>query len=160
MKKINKVLIRIIFVLPFLTICFQAMPCTPQGGKNNKVEEKIWAQEEAYFTHFYKAEYEDMLALVHDQFLGWPGGQSQPIGKEESSRFMKQAVPKPTNCKITIERAGIRVLGSVALTQYTIHVNCRDSAGIAKIQSSVITHTWVKEGADWKLLGGMSAGIK
>jgi hypothetical protein len=42
-----------------------------------------------------------MLALVHDQFLGWPGGQS-----------------------------------------------------------SVITHTWVKEGTLWKLLGGMSGEIK
>jgi ketosteroid isomerase-like protein len=158
MKKVNTGLLRIILIVPFLAACFQARSYTSQAGKKDTVEEKIWTQEAAYFTHFYHAEYEEMLALVHDQFLGWPGGQPQPIGKEESARFMKQAIPKPTNCKIKIERAGIRVLGSVALTQYTIYVNCTDSAGMTKTQSSVITHTWLKEGADWKLLGGMSAG--
>jgi ketosteroid isomerase-like protein len=80
----------------------------------------------------------------------------QPITKEESARFMKQLVPKPTSCTIRIERAGIRVRGDVALTQYTIHVNCSDTAGVKKTQSSRISHTWVKEGARWKLLGGMS----
>jgi ketosteroid isomerase-like protein len=160
MKKINTVSMRLILLLPFLAVCFQAMSSAPQGALKDTVEEKIWAQEAAYFTHFYKAEYAEMLALVHDQFLGWPGGQTQPIGKQESSRFMKQAVPKATNCRVKIERAGIRVVGSVALTQYTIHVNCSDSAGVATSQSSIITHTWVKEGTLWKLLGGMSAEIK
>jgi ketosteroid isomerase-like protein len=93
---------------------------------------------------------------VHSQFLGWPGAVPQPIDREESARFMKELVPKPTSCTFKIERAGIRLLGDVALTQYTIHVNCSDTAGAAKAQSSRITHTWVKEDACWKLLGGMS----
>ena len=69
---------------------------------------------------------------------------------------MKQLIPRPTSCSFKIEREGIRVLGGVALTQYTIHVHCSDPAAVAKTQSSRITHTWVKEGDRWKLLGGMS----
>jgi ketosteroid isomerase-like protein len=121
----------------------------------DRVKEEIWALEEAYFANLYKADYEALLALVHSQFLGWPGSVAQPIDKEGSARFMKQLVPKPTACTFTIERGGIRVLGEVALTQYTIHVNCSDTAA-GKTQSSRITHTWVKEGDRWKLLGGMS----
>jgi ketosteroid isomerase-like protein len=121
------------------------------------MEEEIWALEEAYFANLYKADYEGVLALVHSQFLGWPGSSApQPIDKEGSARFMKQLVTKPTPCTFKIERAGIRLLEDVALTQYTIHVNCGDSNGVTKTQSSRITHTWVKEGASWKLLGGMS----
>ena len=120
------------------------------------MEEEIWRLEEAYFTNLYKADYKAVLAVTDSQFLGWPGTLSQPIDKEGSARFMRQLIPKPTSCTFKIEREGIRVLGEVALTQYIIHVNCSKASAVAKIQSSWITHTWIKESNSWKLLGGMS----
>jgi len=121
-----------------------------------RVKEEIWALEEAYFANLYKADYEAVLAIVHSQFLGWPGTVPQPVDKEGSARFMRQLIPKPTSCTFKIEREGIQVLGEVVLTQYTIYVNGSDTAAVAKTQTSRITHTWVKEGDRWKLLGGMS----
>ena len=59
-----------------------------------------------------------------------------------------------TACEVRIERAGIRVAGGVALTQYVLHVEC--AGGRASPRPSRITHTWVKQGAKWTLLGGMS----
>ena len=129
---------------------------TDMDKRRDMVEEEIWALEEVYFTNLYKANYEGVLALVHSQFLGWPGAAPQPIDKEESTRFMKKLIPRPTSCTLKIDRAGIQVLGDMALTQYTLHVNCNDTPDVEKTQSSRITHTWVKEGASWKLLGGMS----
>jgi hypothetical protein len=69
---------------------------------------------------------------------------------------LSSTVPNLTSCNIKIERAGIRVLGKDALTQYTSHVNCIDTAAVTKTQSSRINHAWVKDGDRWKLLGGMS----
>lgn len=153
----NTVLLSTIILVFMLFSYSQAYSAkADRDNRRDKVEEEIWALEEAYFTNLYKANYEGVLAIVHSQFLGWPGAVPQPIDKEESARFMKQLAPKPTSCTIKIERAGIRLLGEVALTQYIIHVNCSDIADVTKIQSSRITHTWVKEGARWKLLGGMS----
>jgi hypothetical protein len=125
-------------------------------NRRDPVEGEIWSLEETYFANLYKANYEGVLALVHSQFLGWPGALPQPIDRAESARFMKQLVPKPTSCTFRIERAGIRLLGAIALTQYIIHVHCGDPAVLTKTQSSRITHTWVKDSAGWKLLGGMS----
>jgi hypothetical protein len=153
----NTVLLWTIILAFILFSCSLAYSVTADTDKRrDTVEEEIWALEGAYFSNLYKANYEGILAIVHTQFLGWPGAVSLPIDREESARFMKELVPKPTSCTFKIERAGIRFLGEVALTQYTIHVNCSDIAGVAKTQSSRITHTWVKEGACWKLLGGMS----
>ena len=146
----------IILALILLSYSQADSATTDRVNRRNTVEEKIWALEEAYFTNLYQANYEGVLAIVHSQFLGWPGAVPQPIDGEESARFMKQLVPTPTSCTLKIERAGIRLLGEVALTQYTLQVNCGDTAGVGKTQSSRITHTWVKEGARWKLLGGMS----
>ena len=151
------VLLRAIILALILFPCSHVYSsASDTDNRRGTVAEEIWALEEAYFANLYKANYEKVLAIVHSQFLGWPGALPQPIDREESARFMKQLVPSPTSCTFKIERAGIRLLGDVALTQYIIHVNMSDTTGAAKTQSSRITHTWVKEGASWKLLGGMS----
>jgi ketosteroid isomerase-like protein len=153
----NRILTRTFLVLSAILISshsFSAGADTTGTGK--QAEDTVWKLEEAYFSNLYKANYEQVLALVQDQFLGWPGGLQHPISKEESARFMKELIPKPTSCRITIEKEGIRISGTVALTHYTLRVSCPDSAGGTKTQTSRITHTWVKEGGTWKLLGGMS----
>ena len=153
----NRVFLRtIIFTLIIFFSAQAYSTATDKDKRRDKVEEEIWALEEAYFTNLYKADYEGILAIGHSQFLGWPGGLPQPIDREENARFMKQLILQPTSCTIKIERAGIRLVRNVALTQYTLHVDCSETAGVTKISSSRITHTWVKEGASWKLLGGMS----
>ncbi|MBM4146420.1 MAG: nuclear transport factor 2 family protein [Nitrospira sp.] len=153
----NTVLLWTIILAFILFPCSQAYSATAdRDNRRDTVEEEIWSLEEAYFSNLYKANYEGVLAIAHGKFLGWPGAVPQPIDREESARFMKQLAPRPTSCTFRIERAGIRMLGEVALTQYIIHVNCGDTAEVTKTQSSRITHTWVKEGSVWKLLGGMS----
>jgi ketosteroid isomerase-like protein len=140
-----------------LVLSFHGYSATNDTNTNkNTMEEKIWILEENYFSNLYKANYKGVLALVDDEFLGWPSVLTQPIGKDESAHFMKKLVPKPVECKLRIERAGIRVWGDVALTHYTIHVNYTDTTGVMKTQSSRITHTWKKEADSWKLVGGMS----
>jgi Calcium/calmodulin dependent protein kinase II association domain len=135
----------------------QAYSASADNDKEeDKVKEEIWVLEESYFRNLYAADYGGVLSLVHSQFLGWPGSVAQPIDKAGSSRFMKQLITKPTSCAFTIERGGIRILRDVALTQYTVSVNCSGAAAGAKTQVSRITHTWVKEAGRWKLLGGMS----
>jgi len=131
----------------------QSAPAQRENG-GNAVEEEIWALETAYFASLYRADYASVLALVDPRFLAWPGTSPQPIDRDESARFMRQLIPAPTTCSVRIERAGIRVLGAVALTQYVLHVDC--AGGGAAPRPSRITHTWVKENAKWTLLGGMS----
>jgi len=116
-----------------LLSCLQAYTDAANRG-NGRVtaEEEIWGLEEAYFSNLYNADYVGVLAHVHNKFLGWPGNLPQPIDREGSDRFMRQLVPKPAPCTFKIERAGIRLMGEVALTQYIIHVNCSDAAGVAK----------------------------
>lgn len=152
MKKAFLFLIIIAALILFST----SVVCSADSDKQNRrsvVEEEIWALEEEYFTNLYKANYDGVLALVHSRFLGWPGAVSQPIDKEESTRFMMKLISKPITCFIRIERGGIRFSGEAALTQYTLHVSFTETG---KTQSSRITHTWIKESGRWKLLGGMS----
>jgi len=144
-------------VLALLSCHCSLIDSVMANGNQGSVDEEIWALEEAYFANLYRADYDRVIALVHRQFLGWPGTLSQPIDREASIRFMKQLISGPTSCSVKVERGGIQVLDAVALTQYTLHVTCPTAGDAPKVQSSRITHTWVKERASWKLLGGMSS---
>lgn len=129
-------------------------------NRRNTVEEEIWKLEEAYFTNLYRANYGGILALVHPQFLGWPTNLPKPIGREESAEFMKRLIPQPTQCIIRIERAGLQQSGDTVLTQYVLDVDCPTASGMVRTLSSRITHTWIRQKGQWKLLGGMSFDIK
>ena len=124
-------------------------------------EETVWSLESDYFTSLYRAEYDRVLALGHPRFLGWPDGKPKPLDHEGSAAFMRKIVAGPTPCRIEIERQGIEVQGSVALTQYVLRARCTGSDGKETTRSSRICHTWVKAGAgaEWKLLGGMSRDL-
>lgn len=151
---------RIFRILPVILVLFSFLISwsspAQQSVRMDTVEKLIWALEESYFVNLYKANYPEVISLYDTHFLGWPNGLKHPIGVEESTRFMKQLIPKPTSCMIRIEQAGISVVGKTALTQYTLHVDCKDISGGPKTQSSRITHTWIKKETGWKLIGGMS----
>jgi hypothetical protein len=155
--KMVNILKKILIFTSFAFLCI--IPFSSKADIHNPkdtVEEKIWQLEEAYFANLYKANYDGVLAIVHDQFLGWPGSIDKPIDKEGSSVFMRKLIPSPAPCSFTIEREGIKLLENIALTQYIISVSCKGKDGKAKETSSRITHTWIKEGKSWKLFGGMS----
>jgi hypothetical protein len=44
----------------------------------------------------------------------------------------------------------------VAINYYTIHFLKKNDAGEEQKESRRITHTWVRDGSGWKILGGMS----
>jgi len=125
---------------------------------NNRTmaEDTIWNLETAYFENLYKANYEAVLTLVDEGFLGWPGGLSKPITRNESAAFMKKLIPSPTSNKIRIEKLGISIVNHVALTQYLLFVESSNNDGELKSSATRICHTWIQTGGKWKLLGGTS----
>ncbi|HHY55947.1 MAG TPA: nuclear transport factor 2 family protein [Chloroflexi bacterium] len=149
---------RLVLALVFGFFLLSLAACAENS--RSTVEEEIWKLEETYFTNLYQANYEGVLALVHPQFMGWPGNLPKPISRDESAEFMKKLIPQPTPCVIRIERAGLQQSGATALTQYVLHVDCPEASRGVKTQSSRITHTWIRQNSQWKLLGGMSIDVK
>jgi ketosteroid isomerase-like protein len=136
-----------------------ACPCAqanPEEGEQPEVEKQIWALEEAYLAYHRDANHQRILPMWHDQFLGWPDLEPQPADKRAAARRLERRYPEPASWTFTIERAGIRVAGNVAVNYYTVHFLKKDDAGEEQKESRRITHTWVRDGSGWKILGGMS----
>jgi ketosteroid isomerase-like protein len=128
----------------------------PGEGKQPDVEEQIWALEEAYLTYHRDANHQQILPMWHDQFLGWPDLEPKPADKKAVTRRLERKYPEPASWSFTIEPAGIRVIGNVAVNYYTLHFLKKNDAGEEQKESRRITHTWIRDGSEWKILGGMS----
>jgi hypothetical protein len=160
---------RVVVVTPFLAMAGLAMllhrTALGDGGDPNAtkpttpdqkaVEAQIWALEHAYWQFNRDADHPRIISCWHDQFLGWPDGEPKPIDKQGGVRYVREHYPTPAPYAFEIEPAGIRVLGNVAVNHYTVHLKWKDGTG--KKRSLRITHTWIQEGAGWKMLGGMSS---
>ncbi len=137
--------------------------CT--GGSNSlaletqslhDIENQIWALEEAYISAYKSAEHANILALLHDQFLGWPDPEERPTTKKKVAGFLQDKYPTPAYWNFVIHQAGIQIHGNVVITQYVLVLTGKDEEDTIKKKATRITHTWVKEGSEWKILGGMS----
>jgi ketosteroid isomerase-like protein len=73
--------------------------------------------------------------------------------------FLSENYPEPLEYRFELERAAIRVSGNVAITHYLVVIRAKDEIRSGPSQTVRLTHTWIKAGADWKILGGMSSTV-
>ena len=124
--------------------------------KGNKVEEEIWSLEEDYISNFSEANHKAILSFYHSQFLGWPDSELHPAGKKRAAKYLEENYPEPIQVNFQISREDIRILEDIAITHYLVISSWVDEDGIEQKSESRITHTWLKEDSQWKILGGMS----
>jgi ketosteroid isomerase-like protein len=129
------------------------------GRESTDVEKQVWALEDRYMTAFKEAEHDAILDLLHDRFLGWPGTEEKPRNKNEAAEFLRDDYAQPFEGRFDIDRTGFRVLGDVVMTHYVINMSGRDENGVQRTKATRVTHTWIKDGSDWKIVGGMSNAL-
>ena len=121
-----------------------------------KVEEKIWSLEEEYISYFKEANYNAILSFYHSQFLGWPNSELHPADKKRAAKYLVEKYPEPIQVVFEIKQEGIRVLDHIAITHYLLNSSWVNDEGVKQTSESRMTHTWIKDGSEWKIFGGMS----
>jgi ketosteroid isomerase-like protein len=148
--------------VPFSVACLGVVLISGPGCVSHESEREssvarvIWSLEQAYFEHNRNADYEKIVSTWHEEFLGWPDPEPKPIDKEEGARYVRRNFKEPASFTFEIEPAGIRVVGDVAVNHYTVHFTTKDDQGREEKRSLRVTHTWIKENGEWKVLAGMS----
>ena len=61
----------------------------------------------------------------------------------------------------TMEQLAIQVTGDVAIDHYRIKMNWAEgnTGKVARTDATRITHTWMRIGNTWQIIGGMSAPV-
>jgi ketosteroid isomerase-like protein len=128
---------------------------TAQEGSDD--EQTLWSLENAYFAHLAKEEFEALKNFYHADFIGWPSHSPEPVGVSVARRSLEELLAGIEVLSIQVRPQAAVIRGDVAVTHSFVDMQQEDAEGEASWYSYRVTHTWLREGGTWKILGGMSA---
>lgn len=126
-------------------------------AQSSNIEQKIWNLEHDYWRYVRDNNLAAYLNLWNKDFLGWPSVSASPVGKGHITDWITSQTAKGLAFKsIEFKPAKIQVTGDVAVACYWITGQWLDKDGKGSAHTFRITHTWLKDGKDWRIIGGMS----
>jgi ketosteroid isomerase-like protein len=128
-------------------------------------EAQIWSLEKAYWEYVKTNDLEKYRALWDDDFVGWPSVSPEPVRKNHITDWITNNTSQGLKLQsYAIEQLAVHVSGEVAIDHYRIKANWAkgntgDGGVASKTDAVRITHTWIRSGNTWQIIGGMSAPV-
>jgi ketosteroid isomerase-like protein len=136
-----------------LALCLQSAGQARATGD----EQALWKLERAYWSYVQDNDLKGYLSLWHQDFLGWPSVHAAPVHKDHITDWITAQTSKGLRLEAAeFKPAAIQVTGDVAVTCYRITFKWADRDGNGTTHTLRILHTFVREGKDWQIMGGMS----
>ncbi len=143
------------------TLIFLLLASTAFAQNSAKDEARVWQLEKAYWEYVKANDLEKYRALWHENFLGWPFISSAPVRKDHITDWITANTSKSIKLQsYSIEQLAVQVTGDVALDYYRINATWANGEG-AEVRNDRlrITHTWIRTGGTWQIIGGMSSPV-
>jgi hypothetical protein len=127
----------------------------------SSLEKEIWALEQAWYAHHRDGAPDKAYALLHDRFLGWPTVDSSVLDKDGMIALITEEDAGIGVWDFELQDpTGVRVIGDTAINHYKIRMAGTKLDGSAFTEILCVTHTWIHEASEWKLLSGMAYAVK
>jgi ketosteroid isomerase-like protein len=136
----------------------RSSPTQSSLAQSSDSERTIWEMEHAYWRHVQDNDLTSYRKQWHKNFLGWPSVSAKPVQKDHITDWITSETSKGLTFKLVeFKPAAIQVTGDVAETCYWITDKWTDKNGEGIPVTTRVTHTWIKNGSDWQIIGGMSS---
>jgi ketosteroid isomerase-like protein len=120
-------------------------------------EQTLWNLEHEYWRHVQDNDLPAYVELWHKDFLGWPWVSPAPVRKDHITDWITSQTSKGLAFKAgEVKPAAIQRTGDIAVAYYWMTYKWLDKDGKGAAHTIRVTHTWVKVGKDWRIIGGMS----
>jgi hypothetical protein len=137
-------------------VLFSNLDALNREQKN--VEAAIWELEEHYWNCWIKEDMEGYMSLLHEDFMGWASSLETPGDKKAAREFVQNFWSQIKLFAFEMKPCAIKIVDDTALVHYFLLWKDEDENQIGN--SYRITHTWLKQGGTWQVIGGMSSEIK
>ena len=117
-----------------------------------------WKLETAYWNYVKAVDLDGYRNLWHRDFVGWPSSSSQPARKDHITDWITASTDKGIRLQwYSIQPAASQATENIVIVHYWVTSFWADKAGHGEPpETNRITHTWIKTGDGWQILGGMS----
>ena len=125
-----------------------------QAAKN---QQAIWILEQEYWNRVEDNDLPAYVNLWHKDFLGWPSVSAEPVHKDHITDWITSQTSKGLAFKsVEFKPAAIQITANIALIYYRLTYKWLDKDGNGVPHTIRVTHTWLRDGDDWHIIGGMS----
>ena len=144
-----------------VSILLVATSALPQELPLSKDQQEVWNREEAYVTAVRTRNADAYLSLLHEDFVGWPYFDHDPVGKSD---VRKDPFSQHRNTENVVEtydfkRKALQVFGDTAVAHYVVTITSNRD-GKETSRTVRVTHTWMKSHGVWLIVGGMSSLVE
>jgi len=132
----------------------------PASAASQNVAE-VWAREDDYSRFAKAGDVESYRTLWHEKFIGWPCDQEHPIQKPAIGGWVRKVRDKKIQVTSVMTREGAEDFGTAVVVHYRVTEVDTYPDGRVEGQGSVykITHTWMRVGPTWQIIGGMCGSL-
>lgn len=122
---------------------------------------EVWAREDEYWRCVKAGDVERYVTLWHDRFIGWPCDQEHPMRKSSIGDWVRKIRDKKIKVTVALTREGAEDFGEIVVVHYrfTRVDTYPDGRVEGGGRQSKITHTWMRVGGTWQIIGGMCGGL-
>jgi ketosteroid isomerase-like protein len=126
-----------------------------------KDQTQVWQLEKAYWEYVKANDLEKYRALWHEDFVGWPFISAAPVRKDHITDWITANTSKGIKLQsYSIEQLAIQITGEIAVNYYRINASwANGDGGEVRTDRFRITHTWIRSGSTWQIIGGMSTPV-
>lgn len=120
-------------------------------------EQAIWNLEHAYWRYVQENNLRAYSGLWHQDFLGWPSASAAPVHKDHIADWITSQTSKGLAFKtVEFKPAAIQMTGELAVVCYWSTYQWVDKNGHGATQTVRVTHAWLRDSKEWRIIGGMS----
>ena len=122
---------------------------------------QVWMREGEYSSFTKAGDIDGYLSLWHDKFIGWPCGDSRPRRKSAIGGWVKEIKAKGIVVTEQVTREGAEDFGNVVVVHYRVtELDTYPDGRVERSEASKVTHTWMKAGDTWLIIGGMCGSLR
>lgn len=113
-------------------------------------QKEIWQMEErAWWSMGHEGDIDGYLNIFSEDLIAWPTWTKEPVTK---GHIRKNLVPGDV-VSYELKPLAVKVFGDTAITMYIYNMVIE----FGFTQKVAVTHTWVKRGGTWRVIGRMTA---
>lgn len=129
-------------------------------GESASIDE-VWGREDEYGRLSEAGDVDAYRALFHDRFIGWPCGREHPTRKAGVGAWVREVREKQIKVTSEVIREGAEDFGDVVVVHYRGSEldTYPDGHTEGEGEEYRITHTWMRTGDTWQIIGGMCASL-
>ena len=120
-------------------------------------QKEVWQMEEVYWNDVKASNAEHYATLWHASFVGWPRDRDRPVGKKDLLEGATKKMAAGSLVNYEFLSKAVTLVGNVGVTQYSVKAIRAVKDGTNETYTSRVTHTWLRTGNTWEIIGGMSA---